>query len=236
MIPLIPLFLLAACTGKDGPSYTGPYKVGSASACLYDGGEAPTERDETEVYDITGSVYEEKAGADVVGDLHPCDQISRILTIIADDGLIYDLGYGYYDEHGKDLTQALDVRSGDSVYLHFVSVESFGQAEGFVLQDNDSVIGALEVGTWGPALEDGAFPGLTVSAGDPVGGGSEDCGDVVATEMVFTGDAERRITPVEDELITAGATAYRAYALASWDYETTTCTDVGGAQIWAAMR
>jgi hypothetical protein len=128
------------------------------------------------------------------------------------------------------------VRSGDDVYLHFVSVQSFGEAEGFVLQDNDSVIGALEVGTWGPALEEGSFPGLTVVAGDPVGGGSEDCGDVVANELVFQGDAERRITPVEDELITAGATAYHAYALASWDYETTTCTDVAGEQIWAAIR
>jgi len=236
MIRLLPVCLLAACSGKGGPTYSGPYKVGSASACLYDGGTAPTDRAETETYDITGSVYEEKAGSDVVGDLHPCGQISRVLTIIADDGLIYDMGYGFYDEHGKDITRALDVRSGDDVYLHFVSIESFGEAEGFVLQDNDSVIGALEVGTWGPALEEGSFPGLAVTAGDPVGGGSEDCGDVIANELVFQGDAERRITPVEDELITAGATAYHAYALASWEYETTTCTDVAGEQIWAAIR
>ncbi len=234
MTRVFPLLLMVACSDKDGGPIYADYDVGTATACL-ELGDAATAGAETESIDLTGQVYDDDAGT-LTGNLHPCGAVSRVLTILGDDGGIYELGYGVTDADGKDITRKLDVVSGDDVYLHFVSVESFGSASGFVLQDNDSVIAALEVGTWGPALEPGAVPGLTVSAGEVVGGGNTECGATAATEILFAGDAERSARPVEDLLITVSGEALNAYAVAAWEYTEADCTDVAGAFIWGVFR
>lgn len=231
LVLLLPL--LAACSNKGGPTYT-DYEVGRATACL-DKMDAAISAQETEVYDITGTVYADEPD-DLAGNLHPCGEHSRVLTILGDDGGIYGVGYGLWDEDGIDITPSLDLMAGDDVYLHFVSIESFGEAAGFVVQDTDSVAFAIEVGTWGPALERGVFPGLEVGTGELVGSGRTDCGDTEAREILFAGDAERAITPMDDALITVGGEAYRAWALSAWDYTLAECTDVAGELVWAVFR
>ncbi len=234
--PCVLLFLplLVACDGKGGATLP-DYDAGHATACL-EVGDGSIAESETQVVDITGTFYDDDDEG-LTGDVHPCnDGASRVMTMIGDDGGVYKLGYGVWDADGKDITPELDLLSGDSLYLHFVSVQSFGDASGFVIQDSESVVAALEDGTWGPALEEGSVPGLSVSAGEIVGSGDIDCGHVEATEISFSGDAERSAEPVSDVLITVGGKALTAYAVASWEYTEATCTDVAGELIWAAFR
>ena len=225
---------VVACDPK-GSSLSIDLEQGSAATCLGSGGAIAALGQETSAYDLSGTVVSDEAGT-MDGDLHPCGGTSRVLTFTTGEGATVQLGYGMADALGADLTPALDVEAGDTVYLHFVSVQSFGQAAGFVLQDTTSVIGAMEVGTWGTTLTATDFPGLTVSAGDVVDFGHNDCGDTEAYAINFEGDATRALTPVEDKLITVGGDAYTAYALSAWEFSEVECTDVAGDLVWAVVR
>lgn len=232
--------LLAICLISAGcdPKTTIPgadFARGSATACLDAGGAASRGADETATFDITGTVVSDEAGA-VSGDVHPCQAASRVLTLLGSDGVTWQVGYGLADAEGTDITPAMEVEADANVYLRFVSVQSFGEAAGFVVQDTDSVIGALEVGTWGTTLGASDFPGLTVEVGDFDGLGHDGCGDTEGYDLNFVGDAARTLTPVEDKLITVGSKAYTAYALSAWAYTEAECTDVAGETIWAVFR
>lgn len=227
--------MLAACADKDGGSDYAEYEVGSAAACLTIDDESAIQEGESVTYDVVGTVVSDGEGT-TSGNAHPCGEVARVLSLTDSEGRSVELGYGIRSPEGADLTPPLEVEAGDTVYLEFASVRSFGEASGFVLQDTAGVLGAIEVGTWGPALQEGAFPGLSVRVGETVGSGLNACGTTAAYEIVFEGDAARALTPVEDKLITVAARSYTAYALAAWEYTEATCTDVAGATVWSVFR
>ena len=233
---LIPLSaLLGACDPKLTPD-SEDYARGTATACLAGDGTVSREGTETQVFDLTGKVVSDEAASALTGDLHPCGPVSRVFTLLGSDGVSYKLGYGLWDAEETDITSPLDVEVDAAVYLRFSSVQSFGEASGFVLQDADSVVGAVEDGTWGPALGAADFPGLTVDIGEFAGFGHNDCGDTRGSTLRFTGDAERELTPVEDKLITVDEKAYTAFAISAWDFTEYDCTDTAGETIWAVFR
>lgn len=225
---------LIACDPKTSTP-AGDVPRGSAAACLDAGGAVARTGEETVPYDISGTIVSDEAG-ELAGDIHPCYGSSRVLTISGGDGVTWQLGYGMADAEGVDITPALDVEAGATIYLHFVSVRSFGDASGFVLQDTTSVIGAMEVGTWGTTLTDTDFPGLSVEVGDIADFGANECGEIEGYALNFVGDATRALTPVEDKLITVGGNAFTAYALSAWEYSTVECTDTAGETEWAVFR
>ena len=224
------LVFAAGCAG-NGPKTPGssePLVVGSAAACLYGEGMAT----EAGLWDITGAVVSDEAGALTQG---ACDgSVSRVLTIAGNDGVTWSLGYGLQDASGADLTPALDVEPGGSIYLRFRAASSFATATGFALQDTESLIAALE--SRAPVLEAADAGGLAVVQGDVADYGADDCGDQTGYTLIFEGDADLEMTPVEDRLITLNAHALHAYALSSWAYSAQTCEDAGGVSAWAAFR
>ena len=238
--PLLPahalLLLGVACDPKLTPD-SEDYARGQATACLAGDGTVSRGDDETTIFDLTGTVVsDEAASGALTGDLHPCGAVSRVFTLAGSDGATYRLGYGVWDALDADITTAMDVEADASVYLRFSSVRSFGDASGFVLQDADSVIGAVEDGTWGPALGASDFPGLSVEIGEFAGFGHNDCGDTRGSTLRFVGDAERELTPVEDKLITVDEKAYSAFAISAWEFTEYDCTDTAGETIWAVFR
>lgn len=228
-LPIV--LLLGACSDEE----VLVAEAGGASACLGNDAGAVAEG-EFNGWTVTGEVLALGAGAE--GGLHPCDSsvVDHSVALLDGDGVTWLLGYGLRDADGKTAGPPLDIDQGSTATLTFRSVQSFGTAAGFVLSDDTGVVVAVEAGAWGPALESGDVPGLTVAVGDEVATSTDGCGTVVSSSLVFTGDDTQTVTPVGSETVSVGGVELEAWALAAWDYEDVRCTDVAGVVSWALFR
>ncbi len=166
-----------------------------------------------------------------------CDALaSRFLTLEDANGEQLRLGYGWRDDDDTDITEPLPVSVGDSVELRYRELQSFGTASGFVLQDDDGLVAAVEVGTWGNALQDGDVPGLTVSSGAVYASAYTQCGTQEAHLTELQGDETIGLQALEKGDLQIGGASYTALPLANYGYSSTNCTDLAGASIWAVWR
>lgn len=232
------LLVLSACDGGAGKGAFGTLVRGDAWTCLQTDDVDAVLGEETASYDVSGTVVSEEAAAGPEGNLLACGgATSRVLTIAATDFSTWTMGYGILDEVGADQTPALDVSVGAQVYLHFNAVNSFGTAGGFVLQDTTSVIAAMDVGSWGSALEIDDVPGLVVADGEKIAAEETDCGLLTGRSLLFQGDADTELSPMGSRLITFSGKAFTAFAVANTSYEDEVdCTDVAGERTWAVFR
>jgi hypothetical protein len=225
--------LLAACSEPD---VVLP-EIGQAFACLgNDAGLLPSGT-ETEGWEITGQVVAMGAGSG--GELFPCNDaiVDHSVAIVDADGATWTLGYGLKDADGATAGPPLDLVNGADVSLTFRAVQSGeGQSAGFVLSDASGALAAVELGAWGDALEPADLPTLAISTGSERAREASECGDIVQTSIVFRGDDEVEITPVNSDIVTIDGVEHTAWAIAAWDYDQTTCPDSVGVRAWALFR
>jgi hypothetical protein len=231
-ILLLPLLATVAC---DTPVL----ELGHATACL--AGELPENLYEYDgdnlLFEIEGTVVSDEAGAMPETTMECYWTVERVLTIEAGDGVTWSVGYGVEDPEGALVTPALDVAPGDAVSLTYRSVQSFGSANGFVLEDEAGLVAALESGTWGPALEPGDVPGLNVSSGEMIGTQDSECGTEGHFAWAFEGDEPVEVDPFGEDTVTIGGQAYTAMAVANLQWQgDVQCTDLAGDEIWAVFR
>jgi hypothetical protein len=229
---LLPLLAAVACD----PSML---EVGHATACL--AGDLPENLFEYDgdnlLFEIEGSVISDEAGAMPETAMECYWTIDRVLTIEDTEGVLWSVGYGVEDPDGNADTPALDVEEGEAVSLVYRSVQSFGAANGFVLEDDDGLVAALESGTWGPALEDGDVPGLAVTSGDMIGTQDSECGTEGHFAWSFAGDDTVEVDPYGQDTVTIAGAPYTAMAVANLQWQgDVQCTDLAGDEVWAVFR
>jgi len=240
---LFALLSLFACEpGGDPPPVV--VNPGEATACLGQTIEKsyPAAYDETPSWAVEGVVLSFGPAGDAIADaLVDCGpSLSQVLRIEAPDTIVWTLGYGIEDPSLGDVSEPLDVAVGDVVSLTFRAVQSFGSAAGFVLTDAEGLVAALEVGTWGGALEPGDVPGYRVEAGEAVMEEEGGCGTFEHRQTDLYGHYTEPSSfnpgewgPVEGE---DGVTRW-ARAIQHFEYVgQPSCTDVAGAWSWAIWR
>lgn len=224
-------WLLAAAALMVGEACTHGTEAGDTMTCLYADDVSVTDGAEANV-DVTGEVIADEPWTDAGGW---CSAVaSRALTIDADNGVTYRLGYGMVDGDLTDITLPMPVFSGDTVRLLFRHRRPFGEAAGFALSNDDGLIAALEMGTWGPGLQEGDIPGLTVSAGASVGTERTECGVKTFYELRFAGDDDLRLAPVDHDAFTLDDQRYQAWAISRFEWPADPkCEDLAGEELWA---
>ena len=240
---LLSLLLTFAGCGAIDPPPTG-VRSGEATACLGQTIEEafPVAYVETPSWIVEGTVLSfGPVDAEIVDDLVACGPaLSQVLRVETPDTIVWTLGFGVEDPAEGDVTDPLDVAVGDAVSLTFRAVQSFGGAAGFVLTDGDGLVAALEVGTWGPALQAGDLPAHEVGSGALVIEEDDACGTVGHYETLFWGAHEEPDAyapgswgPVQG----ADGVVRGARAIMNYDYiGPIGCTDTGGAASWAIWR
>jgi hypothetical protein len=231
-LTLLPFLALVAC---DTPVI----ERGHATACLAgDVADNLYELYETSLlFEVEGTVISDEAGAMPETPMECYWTIDRVLTIEDAEGTTWTLGYGVADPDGEPVTFSLDLEPGQSVSLLFRSVQQFGAANGFVLQDDDGLVAALESGTWGPALEASDVPGLRVKSGSMIGTIDSDCGTEGHFAWAFEADETIEVEPFSHDAITIDGAVYSALAVANLQWQgDVQCTDLAGDGIWAVYR
>ena len=220
---VICLALCTACSGADKAGTDTGILSGSAVACLSSAADTGANQ-----LAIAASVVSDVSG-------RGCDgAVGRTLTVTDSASNTWTLGYAFVDDEGLDITLALDLDAHDEVTL---LVRRSDGPTGFVLSDAVSVVGALESGDGGNALQDGDVSGLTVSQGELLSRANTPCGQLASYGLIFRGDADIPIEPFDKRLITASGQAYAAYALRSTGYEgESTCDPEAAGVSWAVWR
>lgn len=229
---LLPLLPLTACTAswKDAPA-------GFASACLAGALPADLYEQGGATFEIDGTVLSD--GVDTLPDTsmecygaHP-----RVLVLEDGEGVVWSLAYGITDPDDVDATPALDVTVGQTIHLLYRTVAEFGSAQGFVLTDDAGLVAALESGTWGPALEDGDVPDLSVTDGEMMGTLESECGTEGHFAWSFAGDETVDVQPFGQGTVPIGGIDYLAMAVANMQWQgDILCTDMANDQMWAVVR
>jgi len=229
---LIALSPLVAC---DTPIL----EKGSGTSCL--AGDLPENLYELDgdnwLFEVEGTVVSDAAEAMPETAMECYFTIDRVLTIEDAEGTLWSVGYGVEDPEGISDTPALDVEVGETVSLTYRTVQSFGAANGFVLEDDDGLVAALESGTWGPALEAGDLPGFTVDSGEMIGTTDSECGTEGHFPWTFAGGTTVTVAPYSEDTVTIGGADYTAMAIANLQWQgDVLCTDLAGDEIWALFR
>lgn len=232
------LYLLIA-TSPLAACDTPVLERGRATACL--AGDLPENLYDYDgdnlLFELEGTVISDAAEAMPETNMECYFTISRVLTIEDAEGTQWSLGYGVENPEGGDDTPALDVDVGQSLSLTYRTVQAFGSANGFVLEDDEGLVAALESGTWGPALEDGDVPGLEVTSGAMIGTIDSECGTEGHFTWSFEGDSAVDVDPYTQDTVTIGGAGYTAMAVANLQWQgDVQCTDLAGDEIWAVFR
>lgn len=205
--------------------------VGSADVCfLVSGSEG-----DILPLDVSGTLVAPTDTAPVdAAVVHPCaDGPHRYVGVTDAEGVTWWAGYALADESGAPLESEYTLIDGAPATLRFRSIRSFGSAAGFVLTVDGAPAVAVENGGWGPALEDGDVPGLSVETGRVVARRHSKCGPQVFHALTLTGDDPLDVTPMAGAPLSVGGVPMFAWGVAAWDLDHTTCLDAAGTRIWA---
>lgn len=221
--PIVSILTLAGCV----PDEVGrEVQSGDAVACLAMSGTftSPATLSGIIVADGTPSGNETwVAGA-------RCDQISRRFSV-TDGDQTWHVGYGWTEDH-LDATEALDITPESEVDLSFMAD---GERAGFVLTQLGRIVAATSVGIGDPALLPNVVPGLEIRDGRTTGTQQIDCGTQVARSIVFRGDEDVDLEPVDSDWLHVDGQLAKAWALAAWGVRNATC-DQDGELSWAIWR
>lgn len=211
--------------------------AGSGVVCL---ASEDAEVSSTGLYEISGRVIADEAPtAEFTGNLIPCaDAVGRVLTVQADSGEIYELGYAWVDSSGWDMTPWPSVNRGQNVDL--VVRQSPGDADsaGFALfHANGRLVYALEASRGAPALIDGDIPGLAYRVGEEAGAFStESCGDRLSLTVEFVTDSGMTtMYEGEDFGLQVGEEFMTTCSIASFEY-TQDCDEPAAEVSWVMFR
>ena len=236
---MIIALLALACTPETTDSSAVP-QPGTGQACLA-GDPAltgmPALTDGLHTYEFAGTVTFEGERV-VLGEALDCNrEHRRLVEVLDDDGNTWEVTWAIADESGADRTPTMDVGEGDRVEVLYRHEESFGVADGFAVSDDRGLVAAMEVGTWGPALQEGDVPGLTVGEGESLGEELFDCGTVERTELWFTAASSAGVAPFGSAGIVVGDEEATAWAISSYHWQDDlSCTDLAGEVTWGVWR
>jgi hypothetical protein len=229
---LLPLLAMSACIiPTPAPGFGTACLAGELPENLYeyDGDNLLFEIEGTVITDGTGPMPE--TAMECYGTVH------RVLQIEDDEGVVWSLGYGIEDALGDDTTPSMPVEPGQEVQLTYRTVQSFGSANGFVLEDEHGLVAALESGTWGPALEQGDVPGLTVTSGAQMTTVDSECGVEGHFAWSFAGDEVLEVQPYGERTLAIDGSDFTVIAVANLQWQgQVQCTDLAGTEIWAVFR
>ena len=157
----------------------------------------------------------------------------RLMTVLDSEGVSWTLGMGQME---ADLP-ALDLEVGAQVDLKFSAVFSFGQTAGAVIEDEDGLVFAADLGDWGRALEDQVTSELRVQEGERTQTINGDCGtqEWGAIDFESSGESVSLETGESGDLDVAGV-RIQVENIGSFVYSEATCTDVAGLESWLAWR
>lgn len=160
------------------------------------------------------------------------------LEIEGDDGERQVLGWEVQNADAIDVTPAFDVDVGQRVHLRWVSHVTWGWSGGFVLQDEQGLVAALEIDTFGPALGGEAVPGLRVRRGPITQRAETPCGLELQRAIVFEADEELVLEPFDRRPLRLDGQEYAALAIAwsAFDPAEVHCADAGHSVVWAVHR
>lgn len=233
---MIPALSLLACTTGTEPGAAAPTAEGVACLAV-EGAELPTgDRDLGVEVDGTPFAETEPAGQDWQWGVR-CDQATRVLSLQDGDGALWHVAWGW-GEGGFDRTLPTVLGPEDPVHLVFRWVDDVNDAAGFAISDEaDRIIAAVEIGLWGPALEPGDVPDLTVRDGLVTGTEVVDCGTKEARQLLFDGGFDEvTLEAVDRAPLNVGGEETEVWALASFGWRDATCDDTEGERSWAVFR
>ncbi len=235
--PRVAAATLAALMALAAGGGCRPTEVGVTAACLL-------EDDGTPVWDTGAGVQTFNVEGTITaigtgGGSNVCDLVvpGRI-EFEERNGVRWVLQYGVFDARGRDITPAVHLYEGDDIALLFRGVDDDHRAFGFVLTDDQGLIGAVEAGDGrGSALLEWDVPGITVRDGVSLGTVHAPCADEVHHTLVFEGDeGSTAITPVGEGTVTSGGTEFQAQAIANVAIENVSCPEFEGGTRWAIWR
>jgi hypothetical protein len=229
---MILLSLLTACSFlREAP------QTDALQLCFGSDGEEVVER-ESQTWEISGEVTALESLADDENfeelNLYGCwNTPERMLTVLDADGVSWTLGMG---RSNSDLPP-LELQTGAAVTLKFSAVFSFGQTAGAVIEDQQGLVFAADLGNWGRALEDQVSADLRVSDGERSLTVQGDCGTQEWGAIDFESGAQKlSLETGESGVLEVGGVSVNALTLASFEYSQTTCTDVAGLESWMVWR
>ena len=188
------LFLLACITT--------PIQSGDVTVCL-DGGR-PTADLALDVAGPITAVGEGDCGAE--------------LTMEDGDGIAHTIGYAAKDGDAADITPVSSLAVGDTVQLAYDYRFVWGDVAGFAIYADDGLVVAADEGVWGGAFALDMLDGLTVSYGDKLGTEETDCMPMDGYTMVFHGDSDVVVEPINSAEVEIGGVAVQALAVAAWQW------------------
>lgn len=159
-----------------------------------------------------------------------CDQVARRFSI-SDGDATWHVGYGWIEDH-QDATDPLDIDPSSPLSLSFWAIE---ERAGFVVTQLDRVVAAIAVGIGDPALPADAVPGLEIRDGHTTGTQAVDCGTQVSRTIVFRGDEDLELEPIDSDWIQVDGQLTRAWAFAAWGMRNASC-DQDGEESWGIWR
>ena len=201
---LLSLTLLAAC---DGGSPLAPAGVdrGAIAVCL-DGGRPSGE--DTDIQ-LQGTITEIDAHA---GDC------TRAFTVEDADGVQSTIGLLVLDADNLDITPDLNVEVGAEVSLIYRYRMVWGDVAGFSVSDSTGLVAAAEEGAWGGALEADDLGGLSVSVGELIGSEETSCEPVEGHSLVFSGDEDMELDPIDSDTVVVAGRTLTAHAIAAYEW------------------
>jgi len=212
--PLLLLSLLLAC---------GSVERGTVLVCLAQGAVAQGE------------------GATVDGIVSAIDAGDCAWQVHVDDGSGTDsvLGFSVTDGDGAGLTPDVTLAVGDTVHIEAHERLVWGTVSGFSVTAADGLVVAADEGGWGGAFADEPIDGLSVELGEVVSHEAHECVPIEGHTLVFHGDTELSLTPIEEGSLDVGGVALTAQAVAAWGYgQGTSCaiTDTTDVAAWTVYR
>jgi len=161
--------------------------AGTSVVCL--GTDAVIDGDQ-DSYTLRGRVVSDDYASGDVGNVFSCnEEPARVLTIEDADGATWQIGYAWYASDGWDSTPAINVWERDQVIVTVKRGEIDGSA-GFIVEDDQRMVYAMEAGHGGTALGQDELPELTVSADRSAGTIAQDCGDTESLVIDFESDED----------------------------------------------
>ena len=221
--------LMGGCASNE-------FESGEAAVCLGNDEPAPIPVTAKANWEVTGMV-------DAVRDFDASDSantncssaVSTAVDVVDATGTTWTLGYGILDSKGNQELPQLDLIEGETINLIVRQNES-GLSRGFVIHDGQGVVAAMDEGIAGGALNEDDVNGLIVARGLPIGTSKDDCGKMEGTQIAFEGTSKVTTSPFNSTYVEIDDTELQAFAIDSFYWTKTSCTDAEDKLAWAVFR
>ena len=165
-------------------------------------------------------------------------ECERSLTITNEAGESETVGYSMLDSVQVAMSPEWDLEVGDEVDLTFHRKWGFGYADGFIVEDADGLVTAVEQGGWGGALSNAEL-GFSVSLSSELGVEASECQTVTSYAIAFEGDNTIEVLPLEQASFEVGGQSLKAINVRAVEFgagKRCTMSDQTNQTAWVVFR